>query len=186
MSANSVQVSYRHVELATGATLEPAADGLSRLAIATPPPVRTVLAVTSGGETKAYAVVSVQEVATAGGSRSCLLREVANDELPVKVGTERHGAGALGPAPEAVGGVGGSGDESESIGSSLAVPAPVVNDDSEPLQLGDDNGDSNGDAGDSNGDSEASGTSDVGSAGTDATNADGGPRGKKRRGRQRR
>jgi hypothetical protein len=197
-SAHSVQVSYRHIELAADATLEPAEDGCSRLRIATPPPVRTVVAITHGEQTRAYAVVSVQEVVAAGGSRSCLVREVGDEALPVTVGTEHHRAGALGEAPESARD-GDARDDGESIGSSLAVPAPVVADDSDQLETGEGTGDGAaagaGDASEASGavdpegvptdnGSEESGTIDVGTGG-EATTSDGGGRGKKRRGRQR-
>lgn len=176
MSAtNTVQVMYRHLELAAAAPFRDVGDGTFRLTLDAPPPVRTVLSIGP----RAYVVVAVAEVAADASTRGCVVREVPADELPTTVGTEKLRDGSLGSAQPAATSASPTPDaesdaDSESYGAHMAVPAPVMGEDSsEPIDVGDDSGDDDGAA-----------ASEPASDET-ATPADGTSRGKKRRGRQR-
>jgi len=194
-TTSTVQVRYRHHEIAAAApisALSGGGDGTHRLELDDPPPVRTVLAVVDDGRTRAFEVREVIEVPSEGAPRGCVLAEVAPERLPRAVGTEDRPAGLLGSAASEAE-LAPVADEVEAdadgYGAHMAVPAPVVSDDaSEPLQLGgesdsddasDKDGDDNGD-----GDTPAAETTDDGDAATPDGAAGG--RAKKRRGRQRR
>ncbi len=187
MSAtNTVQVTYRHVELAAAAPLSERGDGSFRLTLDAPPPVKTVLSIAHGGTTRALEVVEGIEAAGDGSARGCVLREVGLDRLPNRrpdvVGSEHLRDGALGAAEGDAPPPTPSTDATldDGYGTHMAVPAPVVSDDaSEATDAGGDeaNGDDSGGNGDDSG-SEPGG--DASSAGDSGAN-----RAKKRRGRQR-
>lgn len=171
MSAtNTVQVMYRHLELAAAAPFRDVGDGTFRLTLDAPPPVRTVLSIGP----RAYVVVAVAEVAADTSTRGCVVREVAADQLPTTVGTEKLRDGSLGSAEPAATNASPTPDaepdaDSDGYGAHMAVPAPVMGEDSsEPIDVGDDDGAASEPASDET-----------------ATPADGTSRGKKRRGRQR-
>lgn len=166
-----VRVAYRHVELSAAATMQDDGSGAFRLTLDAPPPVRTVLSIGA----RAYVVVAVTEVVGDGGARGCLVREVDSKQLPTTVGTEQLRDGSLGSAEPASSTPAAARDADEDrdgdgYGAHMAVPAPVVGEDSsEPIDVGDeDNG---------NGGEPASEET--------ATPGEGTSRGKKRRGRQR-
>ena len=171
MSAtNTVQVMYRHLELSAAAPFHDVGDGTFRLTLDEPPPVRTVLSIGP----RAYMVVAVAEVAADVSARGCVVREVAADQLPMTVGTETLRDGSLGsaqPVTSASPTLDAESDaDSESYGAHMAVPAPVMGEDSsEPIDVGDDDG----------------ATASEPATDETATPADGTSRGKKRRGRQR-
>ena len=179
---NTVQIKYRHVEIAAAAPLDDLGDGTFRLALETPPPVRTVLAIAGPSGSRAYVVTAVVEAPPEGSTRGCVVREVPLDRLPTTVGTERLADSALGAAESSATGATGATDSGEdqddAYGAHMAVPAPVISEDtSGPRDLSE---------GDTGGEGDA-GPSDNGE-GTDesATTGDGGAsRAKKRRGRQR-
>lgn len=168
-----VRVAYRHVELSAGATMQQQDDGSGafRLTLDAPPPVRTVLSIGA----RAYVVVAVTEVAGDGGARGCLVREVDSTQLPTTVGTERLRDGSLGsaePAPStpAVAHEADDDRDADGYGAHMAVPAPVVGEDSsEPIDVGDEDNGSGGEP----------------ASEETATPGEGTSRGKKRRGRQR-
>jgi hypothetical protein len=185
-ATNTVQVTYRHVELAAAAPLSERGDGSFRLTLDSPPPVKTVVSIAHGDTTRALEVVEVIETAGDGSARGCVLREVGLDRLPDRrphvVGSEHLRDGALGAAegdaPPPTTGADATVDDG--YGAHMAVPAPVVSDDaSEANDVGGDetNGD---DAGGNGDDSGSDANSDSGS-----TADSGSSRAKKRRGRQR-
>jgi hypothetical protein len=167
---------YRHLEIAAAAPLRDVGDGTYRLGLDAPPPVRTVLSIHSAEGARAYEVVSVVEVAADASARGCILRAVDADRLPTTVGTEKLRGGALGSAEPASTTSTASTDaesepDAEGYGAHMAVPAPVVSEDSsEPIDVGDN---------DENGSAEPASEETP-------TPGDGASRGKKRRGRNRR
>lgn len=180
-ATNNVQVRYRHVELASDIPMHALGDGTFRLGLDAPPPVRTVLSIGASDGARAYAVVSVAEAANDRGARGCVVREVPPDQLPTTVGSERLGSGALGAAegsPSAATPAAEAEDDADGYGAHMAVPAPVISEDSsEPHEIGDDAGN---DGGSDSGNDEAA-SPEGGNGGDTAAS-----RGKKRRGRQRR
>jgi hypothetical protein len=188
-ATNTVQVTYRHVELAAAAPLSERGDGSFRLTLDAPPPVKTVVSIAHGGTTRALEVVEVIETAGDGSARGCVLREVGLERLPDRrphaVGSEHLPDGALGAAegdaPPPTTGADATVDDG--YGAHMAVPAPVVSDDaSEAHDVGGDeaNGDDSGGNGDDSGsDASSDANGDSGSA------SDSGSGRKKRRGRQR-
>lgn len=177
MSAtNNVQVMYRHLELAAAAPLRDVGDGTFRLTLDAPPPVRTVLSIVSSGGARAYEVIAVAEVAADASTRGCVVREVAADRLPTTVGTEKLRDGSLGTGERSTAAPAASHDadsdaDSDAYGAHMAVPAPVMGEDSsEPIDVDDAD--------------DGAGSAEPASDET-ATPADGASRGKKRRGRQR-
>lgn len=127
----SAILEVRHVRLADEATLSPAPlaegeDGVF-VALAEPPPVRTVLSVVQGDQRRALEVARVVEVATRDehGTRGFYGRWVEGDALEraAKVGTEHLEDGT--PVVQPV-----SRDDNAPIVASdapvMAVPAPVM------------------------------------------------------------
>lgn len=126
---DAATLQVRHVRLADSATLTPATidevEGVF-VALDDPPPVRTVLGVTQGEQTRTLEVLRVVEVATADAARGFYGRW-ADDEAQgraTKVGTEHLEDGT--PQVQPV-----SRDHSAAISMSdgMAMPAPVMLDD---------------------------------------------------------
>ncbi|MEM7159383.1 MAG: hypothetical protein AAF799_41480 [Myxococcota bacterium] len=139
----SAILEVRHVRLADEATLSPAplAEGEEGVfvALAEPPPVRTVLSVVSGDQRRALEVAQVVEVTSRDehGTRGFYGRWVGEEALEraAKVGTEHLEDGT--PVVQPV-----SRDDNAVIVASdapvMAVPAPVMNvDDTGVISVGD-------------------------------------------------
>ncbi len=147
MSATTLQLRYRHVDLGEAALHH---DGERQfLSLDFPPPVRTLLLV---GD-RALEVESVVESETGpGGARGCYVRP-AKHPTQFLVGSEAlkslstEASSSPGDAVRPV-----RADEELDYGARMAVPAPVVDaegsDSSEPIEVaagdGDDGGDSDG------------------------------------------
>jgi len=203
MASNQQQVSevsvhYRHVELQSGVELRETDDGGLFLALAEPPPVRTVLELRDARGGSAYEITAVIEVESAGVSRGCRVRRIDDAALQSRpVGSERLADASGGPssgtgAMPAARPRSDDGEErwSDDYGAQMAVPAPVVDpdasDDTGETSASFSGGGSGGSGGDDEDASDEGGDDDTSATSTDSGNAGESPRqGKKRRGRKR-
>jgi hypothetical protein len=190
-SIQQVSVHYRHVELQSGAQLQETDDGGLFLALAEPPPVRTVLelrettAAGGGGNARghAYEITGVVEVESPGGARGCRLRRVDDEALKSRtVGSERLAdasggrASPTGAMPAARSNAEDGEDWSDEYGAHMAVPAPVVDPDG---------GDDSGETTESSDTTEPGGDDGDEDAAASSTDSGESRPGKKRRGRKR-